>query len=163
LRRVDGKLETGACFGQRLLAFLLVAQMLLGALASLEQFQFVLVAIAGAEDRQFVELAAVPGPDHSVHDHRNSLAIRVFHFQLDLAERALHLQQRHPVRLVEDAAADRQQGVQALTDEIVANPAQPGAERPVDVQDGPVGLRQQQPTSSVLVERIAAGGVVHLR
>ncbi len=163
LRRVDGQLETGARLGKRFLALLLVAQVLLGALASLEQLELVLVAVAGAEDGQFVKLVAVAGSNDGVHDHRDALAIRVLHLQLDLAERALHLQQWHPVRLMKDAAADRQQAVQTLSDKIVANAAQPGAERPVDVQDGPVGLCQQQPTSSVLVERIAARGVDHFR
>jgi hypothetical protein len=90
--------------GQRVLHLLLPAQQLLGAPPREQQLLLVLVAVGGEEGRDLVERAAGVAPAHDVHHHRQDPAVAMHHVELDLRHRPLHLQQRRPVGLVEDAA-----------------------------------------------------------
>ena len=55
-----------------------------------------------------------------VQHHRHRVAVAVHELELDLGDRALHLQQRRPVRLVEDAPAHGEQVLEpAPADQVV--------------------------------------------
>src|SRR6185312_9232648 len=78
-------------------------------------------------------------------------------------ERTLHLQQRRPVGLVEDPAADRQQAFEAATQQLLASESEPLAESAVDTPDRPVGRGVEQPAGGLLEQDFALGRIVHLR
>ena len=72
--------------------------------------------------------------------------------QRDLPHRALHAQQRHHVGLVEHPAADGEQVLEADAEQVLGRAAGPGAERPVHLDDPPVGQRGEVAHGRVLVE-----------
>ena len=83
-------------------------------LARSDQLALVLVALFGNRDRDFVVAAGLADATNRVQHHRNSSAVLVTHFELDLGQRPLHLQRRQPVRLVEDPPAHGEELLQAL-------------------------------------------------
>jgi hypothetical protein len=81
-------------------------------------------------------------------DHdRDGNAAALDDLQLHLEDRALDLQQRIPVRLVEEPAAYREQILKpALADELARRVAEPLAEESVGPEDRAVGRRAEQST-----------------
>jgi hypothetical protein len=118
------------------------------------QLAFVLVAITGDVSGDLVHDHPALGPAQRVHHDGDGGPGAIDDLQLHLGDRALHLQQRRPVRLMEDAAADGEQILKsALADQLFGGIAEPLAEEAVDPAEGTIGARLQQ---------AAGGGVQNL-
>jgi hypothetical protein len=92
--------------------------------------------------------------DSALRDHRDPAPVLVQQLELDLRDRALDLQQRRPVRLVEDPPAHGQElGDLERVLELVALAADPSAQRVVDAQDPAVDGGQEEPAWRRVVQR----------
>jgi hypothetical protein len=124
-------------------------------LAGAQQLALVAAPVGRVEDRRAHEprRAVVVGREHGVHEHRQAPPVGAHDVERDLADRALHPQQRRVVGLVVDPPAGGQQVLEApLADELLARVAGPGEEGPVDPADRAVGERREVAARSVLVE-----------
>ena len=82
---------------------------LAGCVACLDQLALVLVPVADDDQRELLVVNPCVEAAGRIEQHRQPPSVAMHHLDLDLGDRALHLQQRSPVRLLENATAHRQQ------------------------------------------------------
>jgi hypothetical protein len=122
-------------------------------LPGVHELALVLVPVARDEGGDVVNDGALLGTANRIEHHRDRGAVAVHDVELHLGDGALHLQQRGPVRLVEDAPTHGEQLREPpAPDEVAGLVADPLTEGPVDAEEGPVVRRLQQ---------TARGGVEH--
>ena len=136
------------------LCLALLGQQGLCALLLDEELTLILAAVDGVKDRHVVEDRLALTAHDGVDQRRQRPPATADEIELHLGDRPLHLQQRQPVRLVEDLAAHGEEILQSLAAQLGRAEAQPGAQGAVHREDGTVASRRQETARSVVVTRL---------
>src|ERR1700754_457471 len=119
------------------------------------------MAVLGHEDRDFMVSAARVLATDRVDHHGRRPAVAVDQVEFHFGDRALHLQQRKPMRLMENLPANGQEILQSqLSHELFALITQPCAERVIRAAYESIGVGQDQAARRYLVPDASPGEAV---
>jgi len=138
---------------------------LLGPPAREQQLPLILAPLASVEDGDAGQQrpARPIAPEHRADQHRELPAIAEDEVERDLVHEPLHVEQRREMSLVEDAAARRQQVLEALApQQLLVSVAGPGEKRLVDLGENAVGEGGKIAGGRVLIQIFQAFLQQHL-